>query len=253
MDESVHALPRPIFGLPCHDECKDGEYADIDWQTRQLICSKCQKNTYSIGGGGIRIDGSMGAFGYHADDGNAMPLRMEPSCKVDSGTSDYTLRKNESCTPWSRTGTSLKAYQSSMSDVLVDFDLTYPVYFDEQGSVEFKYRKDSIGNDDAKFGVFKFFIDDERQLKDDDPRNTDWQIAVIDKIPAGYHSFVWRYTKLNVLPFTEFMEAEIESITVRGRHSNRYTQCYPCNLGYSGVGAGKCELCPENKYFFVDQ
>lgn len=34
---------------------------------------------------------------------------------------------------------------------------------------------------------------------------------------------VWRYTKLNLLPFTEFMEAEIESILVRGRHSNHLT------------------------------
>ena len=64
---------------------------------------------------------------------------------------------------------------------------------------------------------------------------------------------VWRYTKLNVIPFTEFMEAEIESITVRGRHSNRLTQCYPCNLGHSPEGAGKCELCPENSYFYIDE
>ena len=49
---------------------------------------------------------------------------------------------------------------------------------------------------------------------------------------------MWRYTKYNSIPFTEFMEAEIESITVRGRHSNRLTQCYPCNLGHSEPGSG---------------
>jgi len=64
---------------------------------------------------------------------------------------------------------------------------------------------------------------------------------------------VWRYTKLNVLPYTEFLEAEIESITVRGRHSNRLTACYPCNLGHSKAGSAKCELCPENSFFFVDE
>ena len=47
-----------------------------------------------------------------------------------------------------------------MSDVLVDFDLTYPVYFDEEGSIEFTYRKDSIGHDGANFGAFRFFVDD---------------------------------------------------------------------------------------------
>mmetsp|Transcript_41374 Transcript_41374/g.54413 ORF Transcript_41374/g.54413 Transcript_41374/m.54413 type:complete len:112 (-) Transcript_41374:1860-2195(-) len=48
------------------------------------------------------------------------------------------------------------------------------------------------------------------------------------------------------------MEAEIEAITVRGRHSNRLTQCYPCNLGHSKAGSGQCELCPENSFFFVN-
>ena len=45
-----------------------------------MICAKCPANTYSVGAGGIRIDGLMGAFGFHGDDGNAMPLRMEQSC-----------------------------------------------------------------------------------------------------------------------------------------------------------------------------
>ena len=49
------------------------------------------------------------------------------------------------------------------------------------------------------------------------------------------------------------MQAEIESITVRGRHSNRLTECYPCNLGHSKPGSSKCELCPENSYFFVNE
>ena len=68
----------------------------------------------------------------------------------------------------------------------------------------------------------------------------------------GLHTLVWRYTKLNVLPYTEFLEAEIESITVRGRHSKRLTACYPCNLGHSKAGSGQCELCSEDHYFYID-
>jgi len=78
------------------------------------------------------------------------------------------------CTGWSRTGTSLKAYEASESDVLVDFDLTYPVYFDEEGSVQFKYRKDSIGTAQTTYGVFKFLVDGEVQMKDDDVTHKDW-------------------------------------------------------------------------------
>ena len=59
----------------------------------------------------------------------------------------------------------------------------------------------------------------------------------IDEIPEGQHTLVWRYTKLNLLPITEFMEAEIESITIHGRRSDHLTQCYACNLGHSKTGA----------------
>ena len=96
-------------------------------------------------------------------------------------------------------------------------------------------------------------IDGEQQLKDNDQKRKGWQVTKIDQIPPGYHTLTWRYTKLNIIPFTEFMESEIESITVRGRHSNRLTQCYPCNLGHSSPGSGKCKLCPENSYFYVSE
>jgi len=78
----VNPLPKPIFGLPCHDHCPDGTFAAVDWKTRrsEYTCETCPSNTYSIGGGGILIDGTMGAFDFHRDDGNAMPLRMDVSC-----------------------------------------------------------------------------------------------------------------------------------------------------------------------------
>ena len=140
-----------------------------------------------------------------------------------------------------------------MSDVLVDFDLSYPVYFEEEGSVTFRYRKDSIGSSEFTYGTFQFLIDDLAQIEDREFGSTDWQDGSVDEIPAGYHSLVWRYTKLNVLPYTEFMEAEIEQITVRGRHSDRVTQCFPCRLGHSMPGSAKCDLCEENHFFFVDE
>ena len=107
----------------------------------------------------------MGAFGGRkSDEGNHWPYLMEPSCQVLSEGVQYW--KNEACKPWSPTGTSLKAYSSHVSEVLVQYDLTYPVVFDEDGSVQFKYRKDSVGTEEDTFGVFKFMIDGEVQHKD---------------------------------------------------------------------------------------
>ena len=82
-DESVNPVPEPIFGLPCRDKCEDGTYATVSHIDRQLICEKCPMNNYSIGMGGRRIDGQMGAFSLDKKEfGNAMPLRMEASCKI---------------------------------------------------------------------------------------------------------------------------------------------------------------------------
>ena len=88
VDETKNPIPKPIFGLPCHDKCKDGESASVSLNQTKLdyYCDKCPANTYSIGGGGIRIDGAMGAFNFHGEDGNVMPLQMEESCQVHATT-----------------------------------------------------------------------------------------------------------------------------------------------------------------------
>ena len=84
---------------------------------------------FSVGDGGILIDGKMGAFGFHSDVGGVMPLSMEASCQLKSIKHEETreYKKDQFCTPWSPTNTSLKAYQADISDVMVSYDLTYPV------------------------------------------------------------------------------------------------------------------------------
>ena len=182
-----------------------------------MICTTCPRNTFSVGRGGIRIDGTMGAFANQGEDGNVMPLRMDLNCQVHGNMGPNDYKRNESCTPWQRTGTSLKAYSSTVSDVIVDFELSYPVFFDEEGSVSFKYRKDTIRTSkDYTNGVFQFLIDGNVHVHDSElaplPVNgvEDWKSKNITRISKGYHTLLWRYTKLNTLPLTEFLEAEIE-------------------------------------------
>ena len=78
---------------------------------------------------------------------------MEASCKIRD-QDGAVFEKNQLCTPWAPTGSSLKAFASDVDQVLVDFDLAYPVYFEEKGSVEFKYHKDTIGSGLDAYGVF---------------------------------------------------------------------------------------------------
>lgn len=170
VDKENFPVPEPIFGIPCRDECYDGEEFSVDPLTREWYCTKCPANYYSIGEGGILIDGKMGAFEHHSDDGNAMPLRMQASCQV-MGTDDDYYYRDDGCIGWTGTGTSIKAMKSAVNGVYVDFDLTYPVFFDNEGTVEFKFRKDSIGSSEAGYlGEFTFYIDGQRQFTYNDPK-----------------------------------------------------------------------------------
>jgi len=38
IDQEVHPLPKPIFGLPCHDSCSDGTFATVDLVKRKMMC-----------------------------------------------------------------------------------------------------------------------------------------------------------------------------------------------------------------------
>ena len=69
----------------------------MNWRDHEAVywCDQCPRNTYSVGKGGILIDGTMGAFSFGGDDGNVMPLRMEPSCQVHvTGSGEKKQYKN---------------------------------------------------------------------------------------------------------------------------------------------------------------
>lgn len=60
------------------------------------------------------------------------------------------------CEPWTRTSHGIKAMTSRMTDVYIDFTVTYPGYFIEDGEIEVKFRVDA-----TNLNVFKFIVDGE--------------------------------------------------------------------------------------------
>ena len=115
----------------------------VDPYQRKLKCHNCPKGLYSVGGGGILIDGRMGDWlAPNSERGGSMPLRMSHTCSVFDLTENTHFEKNRYCTPWTTTGFSLKASKGELHNTIVEYDLTYAVYFDTEGYVEFKYRKD---------------------------------------------------------------------------------------------------------------
>lgn len=90
----------------------------------------------------------------------------------------------------------MKAYSADVMGAYVAFTLTYPVYLKTKGSIEFKYKKESL---DSIFhnGDFKFIIDGKISLIDNDPKKNGWQVYRKENIEPGMHTFEWFYTKWN--------------------------------------------------------
>jgi hypothetical protein len=235
-------VPPPKYQVPCKDECKDGQEMKVNPITQEMFCGPCSSDTYSVGSGGILIDGRMGDWLYQADEGSGMPYRMDLSCRVYDLNTQTTYDKNTLCDPWRVTGNSIKAYKGHLNDTIVEFELTYAVYFATPGYVEFKYRKDGttelgMTDNDYPLGSFKFYIDDQVVLNDiqEDDNPDSWKIfsygndlnpgnrtaftsehsseywnEIEGEIPEGFHILKWTYTKVNQIPLTQWNEAEIE-------------------------------------------
>lgn len=61
--------------------------------------------------------------------------------------------------------------KSRMTDVYIDFTVTYPAYFVTEGYIEIKYRVDA-----TNLNVFKFIVDGEIVHSVFSQPNDDWQI-----------------------------------------------------------------------------
>jgi len=70
---------------------------------------------------------------------------------------------------------------SKMTDVYIDFTVTYPAYFMEEGNIEVKFRVDA-----TNLNVFKFIVDGEIEHAISNQPNDDWQVYKYD-VTKGAH------------------------------------------------------------------
>ena len=117
---------------------------------------------------------------------------MENDCFTD----DYGYwRQNEDCSRWFNTGNAFKAYKADVNETYVAFQLAYEVHFQAPGSVEFKYRKDSLESYGRATGNFRFQFSNEIIMSDTNLTNSDWQTYRYENITPGVHILVWLYIK----------------------------------------------------------
>lgn len=132
---------------------------------------------------------------------------------------------------------------SRMTDVYIDFTVTYPGYFIEEGEIEVKFRVDA-----TNLNVFKFIVDGEIVHSVFSQPDDDWQIYNYD-VKKGSHVLQWVYTKFNSKDGGVFLAAEIERIIIKGVQSSGVSQCFACSQGVSEVGAAYCKPCAANSFF----
>jgi hypothetical protein len=77
------------------------------------------------------------------------------------------------CTPWKATPKSLKAWETEAYNTYTAFEVTYTAYLKTNGTVEFKYRKDSKGSFITN-GEFKFVVNNVQIMVDSNSKNNDW-------------------------------------------------------------------------------
>ena len=94
--------------------------------------------------------------------------------------------------------------------------MVYSAYFLTNGTIEFKYRKDSKKTGGLN-GEFKFVVNGLKVVVDHDYQSNDWKVYSyqVPKSPGSYN-FEWIYTKQNTAGVTDSMSAEIEYIRVDG-------------------------------------
>jgi hypothetical protein len=91
----------------------------------------------------------------------------------------------------------------------VAFQLATNIVMVKNGSIEFKYKKDSSKNSFLINGEFKFIIDESVIFADYDPTKSDWQVYKKDNIEPGSHLVYWIYEKFNDAKST-LLASEIE-------------------------------------------
>lgn len=77
------------------------------------------------------------------------------------------------CVPWTATSKTIKAYETQVFDTFTAFKITLSFYFENEGEVEFRYRKDTKRGQ-MNNGEFKFIVNNEKVFIDADYMENDW-------------------------------------------------------------------------------
>jgi hypothetical protein len=158
--------------------------------------------------------------------------------------------KNKHCSAWNlnQESTFIHSGNSYLDDVIYASQLAFGIYLQRDGYIEFKYKKDAIGEGYWANGLFTFYLDYDLVV-DDSTNNMVWQVASFN-LTKGYHNFLWSYVTYveGTNQATKSLKAFIDYIKIDGVEYADVS-CSKCVNKFSEPGSDSCIFCNYNNYF----
>ena len=128
------------------------------------------------------------------------------------------------------------------------YELIYNIHMNKPGNLTFKYKKDTINQDNNKNGQFNFYVDFDLKLHDENEEKDYKNFTV--SLNNGKHSLMWQYfvssnintTDKNTLNF-ELIDIEIDNY----HHDD--TKCIPCDESSKDLDVCNVITCPEGEFY----
>ena len=235
-------IPNSNENLDC-SSCNNGYYLTYNITTNNLICQKCPKNTYSIGGN-FRINGEYNEWNDDSIDS------FENQCFVTN-----LNEENYYCSNF-HTENGNKLISGNPYSIKYNNNISYGVqlgknfHLIKNGELIFKYKKDTkLNEDNTKNGIFKFFINYLIEINDDEisSLNNEYKEIKINLKP-GFYTFLWQYSKKINNKNDEKLKISIKNIEITGLETAEL-KCKKCKNGFSNEGSDHCQNCNKAQYF----
>ena len=222
----------PTTTVQCGLKCPAGEIMKLDPLKKELICVKCPKDSYSVGGD-LRIRNRWS---------NEDLKKFEINCYA-IGTNDYS--KNTDCTGLSINNDKTMIMSGELTGNYLKYFIQVMYFFKAKnpGRVILQYKKDSEKELTYNNGDFKFFFDYEYVAGDSEP-DSPWRTVYHDFKP-GDHEIVFFYWYIKTKKPLRFY---IKSFEVIGIEDAAF-KCEKCINSIAPEGSDHCYSCQSNFYY----
>ena len=227
--------------IPCQS-CSAGTFLNYDNKTKSLLCRKCPKNTFSTGNT-IQIRGK-----YNEWNQKNIQKYFETVCFVAKGS-----KETKECTSHSSNLLTISTGNPTNNETGVIYvsQLSLSVELIQQGTLNFRYKKNAITERGRVNGIFRLYLDYLIEVNDADSNlHNEWKEVKLN-IGKGKHSFLFQYLKNMNTESSKDLFLFLDDLKVEGVETAS-TFCEDCEDGVAEEGSDHCTPCSKTEYYDKD-